>query len=519
MGPDLDEGTVNGLSVYEPAFASRVGAFLRFSPVIEAVQAARRRDWPDGTYDVVTLALTAIDLVVSRQGFEMEATRSEVVAALAELAELAGPDRPSDEHRDVAAFVMDFMLNRQGHQAPFRYITSDYSSPQDGHRRREVPFSLVVEHDHPTRDENVLRATKDAINALIGGLDFDVEDEQVATELVLERQLARNAFDAALRSAERARLLSVSLAEDLDQLIKQTRRDLRVVADQWARAVPARLHGAREHIRDRLNAERHLLAKTREALTSEEPRLVTAARRIAQLLEECQNRHESLHQRVITARGVFLEEQERQAFRPPASVSVPDPHQQVFLPLLELNLSEAAAMTEPFVTDMLGPRAPRLPRLYRLVNDLWSRQARAGDDGRGPEEPEFADAPAPLLRGEIIDVAVRAVAEVGLPARLSALLSACYHDEQAGTEAIREEGAEALNLAALWAFSPEDADDDGGRVAEDLMVRVLGERAVAGADSSPLRLPGWAGDDVIVAPDAGSLAIANPPPATGIGRA
>src|SRR5437870_5101582 len=136
---------VNGLSVYEPAFASRVGAFLRFSPVIEAVQAARRRDWPDGTYDVVTLALTAIDLVVSRQGFEMEATRSEVVAALTELAELAAPDQPSDEHRDVAAFVMDFMLNRQGHQVPFRYITSDYSDPKIGPNlgRRQHPAELA----------------------------------------------------------------------------------------------------------------------------------------------------------------------------------------------------------------------------------------------------------------------------------------------------------------------------------------------------------------------------------------
>jgi len=505
MGPDLGGGTVSGLSVYEPSFASRVGAFLRFSPVIEAVQGARRRDWPDDTYDIVTLALTAIDLIVSRQGFEMEVTRPEVITALANLTQAAAPDRPGEEHRDVAAFVLDFLLNRQGHQAPFRYVTSDYSSPQAGHRQRQVPFSLVVEHDDPTQDENVLRATRDAINALIGGLDFDVEDEQVATELVLERQLARNAFDAALRSAERARLLSVSLAEELDQLIKQTRRDLRLVADLCASTVPNRLHDAREHIRDRLNAERQLLAKAREALTSLEPRLVAVARRISQLLEECQNRHESLHQRVITARGVFLDEQERQAFRPPAPVNLPDPHQQVFLPLLELGVADAAAVAEPFVTDMLGPRAPRLPRLYRLVNDLWASRGRE-DDGRSPEEPEFADPTPPLLRAEVVDVAIRAVAAVGLPTRLSTLLTACYLDEQADDEATREEGAEALNLAALWAFSPEDADDDGGRVAEDLMVRVLGERAVADTDGVPLRLPGWDGDDVIVAPDAASLA-------------
>ena len=41
MRPDLDQGAVNGLSVYEPSFVSRVGAFLRFSPVIEAVEADR----------------------------------------------------------------------------------------------------------------------------------------------------------------------------------------------------------------------------------------------------------------------------------------------------------------------------------------------------------------------------------------------------------------------------------------------------------------------------------------------
>src|SRR5260221_8121827 len=100
----------------------------------------------------------------------MEATRADVVAALSELTFLATPDRPADEHRDVAAFVVDALLNRAGHQAPFRYVTSDYSSHGDGHRQRDVPFSLLVEHDHAVRDENVLRATKDAINALIGGL-------------------------------------------------------------------------------------------------------------------------------------------------------------------------------------------------------------------------------------------------------------------------------------------------------------------------------------------------------------
>jgi hypothetical protein len=410
--------------------------------------------------------------------------------------------------------VVDALLNRQDHQAPFRYVTSDYSSPDDGHRQREVPFSLLVEHDHAARDENVLRATKDAINALIGGLDFDVEDEQVATELVLERQLARNAFDAALKSAERARLLSVGLAEELDRLIKQTRRDLRIVEEEWSTDVPDRLETARQHIRDRLNTERRLLAKVREAFASADTKLLAAALRIAQLLEECQHRHESLHQRVITARGVFLDEQERQAFRPPALITVPDPQQQILLPTLELDRSNASALTERFLIDMWGPQVPRLPRLYRLVNDLWSRHPRPGADDRGEENPELADPPAPLLRPEIIGVAVRAVENVGLPARLSTLIAACYEDAHAPSRDFREQGAEVLNLAVLWAFSPEDADDDGGRIADDLMVRILGQRTAVDTDSTPLQLLGWDGDDVIVAPDSDALATADPAPTT-----
>src|SRR5579863_9300455 len=70
---DLPGGRSGGLSVYEASFPPRLAAFLRYSPVIEAAQTARRRGWADGTYDIVTLALTAIDLVVSRQGFEEEA--------------------------------------------------------------------------------------------------------------------------------------------------------------------------------------------------------------------------------------------------------------------------------------------------------------------------------------------------------------------------------------------------------------------------------------------------------------
>jgi hypothetical protein len=43
--------------------------------------------------------------------------------------------------------------------------------------------------------------------------------------------------------------------------------------------------------------------------------------------------------------------------------------------------------------------------------------------------------------------------------------------------------------------------------------RILGPRAAVDSDGTPLALPGWEGDDVIVAPDSDSLALALPDPA------
>lgn len=498
------------LSVYEPSFPTRVAAFLRFAPIIEAVRAGRHKDWPDDTYDIVTLALAAIDMVVAHQGLDLEATRDDVLAALRELAYRAAPDRRVEEHQDVAAFVVDSLLNRAGREAPFRYVTSDYADRKGGHRQRNVPFTLLVEHDDATRDENVLRATADSINALIGGLDFDVEDEQVATELILERQLARNAFDSARKSAERARLLSVRLADDLDRVIKQTRRDLRTVEGEWSTTVPQRLESAREHIRDRLSAERRLLERVRAALGSTEPKVLAAAVRIDRLLRECQHRHEELHKRVIGARGVFLDEQERQSFRPPALINRPDPHEQILLPALELGHDDASTLAQQFVTDMCGPLPPRLPRLYRLVNDLWTRPIGNHADDETEEEDRFAETPPPLIRRQAFDVALRAVAAVGLPSRLSTLIHACEEDEEEPSTAIRRQGAELLNLAVLWAYAPEDFDE--GPLADDLVNRILGPRAAVDCDGTPLTLPTWSGDDVIVAPDSDALATANPLP-------
>ena len=501
------------LSVFDRTFPVRVAVFMRSRPITEAIVAASRQDWPAATYDVATFALAAIDLVIAQQGFEEEATYDDVVDGLTTLARRTAPERPTAEHRRVGEYTIDALLNRGDREAPFTYRISDFSDAARTHQRRQVQFRLLIEREDPVRGDVILNATRDAINALVGGLEFDVEDEQVANEVLLERQLAKGAFDAAERAAVRARLLSVSLAEDLHELIKNTRRDLRAVIQEWATAVPQRLTTAREHIAGRMEAEHRLLAKVRESLESDDQQVTMAAARIAALLTECSRRHDALHRQVIAARSVFLEEQDRQSFRPPALGHLPDISREILTPLLGLDSETALVVTDRWLSDITGPRPPRLPRLYRLVYDLWAVRDSTDDDRDLDDDDEAGDPDPPTIGPDIVDAARRVVVRTGLPARLSALLADALTDPGLDSGTDRQRAAEILALAALWCYAPEETDTEHS-ASVDLTSRILGPRAVADADDLKLDLPGWDGDDLIIVPHPDALATADPQPVT-----
>ncbi|WP_030436666.1 hypothetical protein [Actinoplanes subtropicus] len=501
------------LSVFDRTFPARVAVLMRSRPITEAIVAANRQDWPAATYDIATFALAAIDLVIARQGFAEEATYAEVVDGLTVLARRAAPERTPAEHRRVGEYTVDALLNRGEREAPFTYRISDFTDAAGAHQQRQVQFRLLVEWEDAGRGEVVLKATRDAINALVGGLEFDVEDEQVANEVLLERQLAKGAFDAAERAAVRARLLSVSLAEDLLELIKNTRRDLRAVTQEWATVVPQRLAAARDHIAGRMEADHRLLAKVRESLESDDLQVTMAAARIAALLTECSRRHDALHRQVLSARGVFLEEQNRQSFRPPALGHLPDLDREILTPLLSLDSGTALTVTDRWLSDVTGPRPPKLPRLYRLVYDLWAVRD-ATDDDRDPDaDDEAGDPDPPTIGPHVVAAARRVVVRTGLPARLSALLADALTDPGLDDPADRQRAAEILALAALWCFAPEAADNEH-LASADLTARVLGPRAVADADTRKLELPGWEGDDLIIVAHPDALAAADPQPVT-----
>jgi hypothetical protein len=211
---------------------------------------------------------------------------------------------------------------------------------------------------------------------------------------------------------------------------------------------------------------------------------------------------------------VFLEEQDRQAFRPPALGHLPDIGREIFTPLLGLDTETALEATDGWLSDVTGPRPPRLPRLYRLIYDLWAVRESADDDGDRGDDDEAGDPDPPTIGPEIVDAARRIVTRTGLPARLSALLADALTAPDLSCSSDRRRTAEILALAALWCFAPEESDS-GQTMSVDLAARILGPRAVADADELRLDLAGWDGDDLIIAAHPDALAAAGPSPVSG----
>jgi hypothetical protein len=183
-----------------------------------------------------------------------------------------------------------------------------------------------------------LRATNEAINVVVGALDIDVESGQAAAEARLQNLIQRGRF----------------------------------VVEQ----APELLERAREHLEQRLETERaliHNLEEAREQAERPQLDLRTIARLIA-TLRDCSTRHVALHGRVMQARGVFLEEQARQEFAPPASIRVFDLRHDS---LLALSVADAEPLLERFPGRVLG-RGRRGSR----ASTGCLRSAAAGDRAR-----------------------------------------------------------------------------------------------------------------------------------------
>ncbi|MGO9247423.1 MAG: hypothetical protein ACLP7W_02370 [Solirubrobacteraceae bacterium] len=435
--PDVDT------ALGDEALARRAKAMACTVPLhqLEANK-GRMRSGEFNAYTVWGLAFVAIDTVTVQMDFDRGAMHEAVIEAVLPYARLQAPDRDEAEHREVCKWVLDELIGTSSK----REFTVEYGDWNGEYVRRSFGFQLLVERQAP--DGSVyLRATDAAINVLVGALDTDVESAQAAAEAKLENLVRRGRLSEAQYAAQQARYRTIQLGELIRQDLAATKRNLATV--DWAGAVSPRLDGALAHIGERLEVERRIVDNIRETRDrAEESEKRAQAASLIELLDECQNRHMVLQRKLMEARQVFLAEQERQVFAPPASVRLRDITRELLLPALSLSLTDAEALLVGFFERVLGPRPERIGRLATMIAQLLTPPRERDELGAELVEPELRE----LTPYEAFPEPVRAAASAVLddvgsqPTRLSTLLVAALDDSPAA--------AHLVALLTLHAFSP-----------------------------------------------------------------
>jgi hypothetical protein len=406
-------------------------------------------------YDFYDLGLAAIDLIVDRMGFDTGISREDLDRQLLEEARRFSPDASADDLVAVVAELVETLI---------RPNTGEYTSAIDEVRRR-FDYALLTEHEDQEGHIH-LRATNEAINVLIGGLNTDIESAQVAAEATLEHLIRRRRLDDATGPAREAKIRSVQYAMFVRQVIEETKRDIRRAG--WREQVPLRLGEIRNHLDERMDMERRLLSamqETRDSAVREDLRYQAAA--LVEIVDDCFECHKELHAMAMRLIRVFVEEQDRQVFGRAAAVGALDLTEEVLEPILGACIGDVGDLVVQFAERLLGiapgPNStvpmPLQPRLGSFLIALLRPPPPRDGLGDVIEEPEWEDA--------IVDPFAFTHDEWALSDQLLSLLDPPVRLADLLERAEAQHGhrvADLVRLRALVAVAPElDSVRQGAR--------------------------------------------------------
>lgn len=379
---------------WEDALTRRLRTLLRTSPLHQLQASKNQRADIFSRQDLRALGLRALDLAIEHKGLGQGASFEDLCSDLQPLVATVDPELgPDDTHR-VAETVLETLLNESARRQAFREPYLALTPEQVAHKVLE--FHLLRERQLPD-GSIIIEPTTQAINLYAGMLEYEVEDAQAAEEAVLRSQVRRGRIEDAVRTAKRARLRSIEYEQKLVGFLETTRRDIGQV--DWVAIALGLIDEAREHISERLDVEREILAAIENRRD-----LDTSTKAVAQLailadsLNECLTRHAKLHQRLICANSDYLVEHDRQAFRPRLATPLPDFEVEVLGVALEAPTSALANIVDQLLARFQPPRPPPMFRLGALIERLLNpRRTEIGDYDTGLPDLEEVEAPPPVF--------------------------------------------------------------------------------------------------------------------------
>lgn len=417
----------------------RSKAIATLAPIVQLDQNKGRRESPAADYDLRELALAAIELVVYGMA-EGGITSTDLITDLQPYAEAQQWGRTQDEYEQVARIVLDALRSEiQEHYGDYA-STGDYVS-------RDYKRRLIEETRNPN-DEFFLRASDEAINVIVDGLNVDVESAQEAAEAAFSSLVARGKLGKAAFAAREAYIRSVQYEARIRDTMTQTRRNISLV--DWQQEAQDLIDSANTHLRRRLEMERAIMNQLDEMQLQIGGRDLAGLRQLASLrevLERCTKRHTQLHSDVIGAYSTFLDEQARQSFLELGTFRLISFEEDLFRPLIGMPMNaalEAASRT----FSSLSPQAVRMPRLAAGVALLLKSPLDRREPGVELDEPVFLDDEDDGgISPELQEAADRLLAPENLPANLSDLL--------AQARQVSDELAQLVAIRVLEAYGPD----------------------------------------------------------------
>jgi hypothetical protein len=470
----MDLGDVHQVRT-DQGFVRRHKAVLRTGPLLalEAGKLQRGPEWAD--YELVGLALIAINAIIAHSVLAQGAPVAEVRADLRDAILAVTPDADSARVDAVTDAVLGMLLNERDRRSEVRVDYSDWSGEE--YVLRWFPFWMVKQHERPDGTQ-AFEISEETVNLYLNAFDLDLADHQAFIEGLTRSQLARGRIDKATAAAEQALLVSRAYALSIDRLITATQRDVRRV--DWLEAAPAELDEALTHLDERREEETTIIGMAEERL--EQVRDAAVRRSLARLIDligQCRLTGMALHRRIMEARPTFIREQDRQVLARLRPVCLVSPETDLLPAALSLR-SQTADPFAAFTRLLLGPRP-------RPVLDLAAAVRALGRPCRLHVTPPCPPANPPLRPVEANTArfteaekaaAARLLASIQAPTRLRDLL------EQAAAD-----GQNVMLLVALHALTAMELP---GLVRGPVLARPVGERFDAG----------WLwGDDLDVVPN------------------
>ncbi len=420
--------------------------------------------------DTHYLALALLDYLIESVPYYRGRTRDEVIAFLAERAQVMSAALAPEAAELAAGQILGALENKKGAYQPFEFTYFDAAKAQNIAYRYRLLKLEPDQYDTPR-----YAPTSEGYLVYLGMLDLRPEEYEMVMQKASRLMLERNRYAEALELITKARKGSIHFTQLISERLAGAVRSPRSV-DWQGDFVPA-LDSARTHVTERQREDQLMLGSVQETLTNEstEGEAREKLAEIREVLESASTMRTHLVTEIGRAPDRFTDAHAA-SLRARAAARLPD-LEATFLPEFgELPAGKLAAIAERALPLFYPPRFRRLFDFSAVIALLLERRAATEDVPEGEDEFEEPAFPPAEFPDELIESTrkwLTAVLDGRTDVRTAELL------EQAAADGFDEKGQRCIVYWLFRTFHPE-TDVFGVEVGVD------GRFAVSFAEGSGL---------------------------------